>query len=202
LVWSFDFDEIDACCRTGDWDLGLAKFRQAAEWLEAGGAEAVLMCTNTMHRIADPLETSLRGRLIHIVDETAAVIAAAGLSRPVLLGTRFTMGEPFYKDRLEAAGFEVFLPDEGEREAVHAVIYDELILGCVTDAGRARLAAVVERLASRGADCVILGCTELGLSIRPRDVSVPVFDTAEIHIAAGVAFILGDEALEATRTPC
>jgi len=197
LLWSFDFDEIDACCRNGDWDLAFQKFLQAAKWLEAGGAEAILLCTNTMHRIADRLTAELKVPLLHIVDETAVQLRAAQLSRPILLGTRFTMAEPFYKARLEVSGFEVYLPDPDDREEIHAVIYEELIPGRVTDEGRGTLVAIIERLAASGADSVILGCTELGLSIRPQNVSVPVFDTAEVHIRAALAFIFGEGALEA-----
>jgi aspartate racemase len=198
LLWSFDFDEIDACCRTGDWDLALEKFAHAAGWLRAGGAEAIVLCTNTMHRIAEPLTARLDAPLIHIVDETAVAIKAAGLSRPILLGTRFTMTEAFYRQRLQRFGFEVFLPDAAEQDAIHAVIYDELIAGQITDAGQRTLTAVIERLAEHGADSVVLGCTELGLLIRPGDVSAPVFDTAEIHIAAAVAFTLDEAKLERT----
>ncbi len=196
LLWSFDFDEIDACCRAGDWDLGLEKFVAAAGWLQAAGAQAILLCTNTMHRIAEPLAARLDTPLIHIVDQTAAAIQAAGLRRPILLGTRFTMTEAFYRQRLERFGLEVFLPDAAEQAAVHAVIYDELIAGQITDSGRRTLTSVIERLAAQGSDSVVLGCTELGLLIRPEDVSVPVFDTAEVHIAAAVAFAL-DEATDA-----
>ncbi len=197
LLWSFDFEDIDACCRTGNWDLGLEKFAKAARWLQAGGADAILLATNTMHKIADPLAAGLDVPLIHIIDETAAAIIGKGLSRPVLLGTRFTMKEPFYRDRLMSHGLTPFLPAPADQEAIHAVIYEELIPGRVTDDGRKTLAGVVESLARAGADSVILGCTELGLIIGPGDVPVAVFDTAEIHIKAAVAFALAQPALEA-----
>lgn len=198
LLWSFDFDEIDACCQVGDWALGLVKFQRAASWLQHGGAQAVMLCTNTMHRIADPLAGGLDVPLIHIVDETAKAIVGAGRRRPILLGTRFTMQEPFYKERLERFGLEVRVPSETEREVVHKIIYDELIQGQVNEVDRSILQQLIKWLAEDGADSVILGCTELGLIIRPEDVAVPVFDTAEIHIQAAVRFAMAKSTLEQT----
>ncbi len=130
--------------------------------------------------------------MIHIIDETAKAIVAAGRRRPILLGTRFTMQEAFYKERLERFGLDVHVPSLTEREVVHEVIYDELIQGRVNEADRRLLQRIIDRLASEGADSVILGCTELGLIIRPEDVAVTVFDTAEVHIQAAVRFALAD----------
>lgn len=190
LLWSFDFDEIDACCQAGDWNQALEKFARAATWLQSGGAEAILMATNTMHRIADPLAVMLDVPLIHIVDETAQVIVAAKLKRPILLGTRFTMAEAFYRDRLEQHGLEVLVPSGIKREAVHEVIYDELIQGRVNESDRRILQRIVGQLVEEGADSVILGCTELGMILGPENVAVPVFDTAELHAQAAVRFTL------------
>lgn len=191
LLWSFDFDEIDECCRTGNWDGALIKFLKAANWLQDAGADALLICTNTMHRVADPLAACMSIPIIHIIDETAAALSKAGLRKPILLGTKFTMKEPFYKERLEKRGFEVFLPNPSEQESTHDVIYNDLIQGKTTGDGLQTLTRIIERLATTGADSVILGCTELGLLIQPGDVSLPTFDTAEIHICAALEFVFG-----------
>jgi aspartate racemase len=191
LLWSFDVEDIDRYCRAGEWAEALLEFEAAARWLEMGGADAVLLCTNTMHRIADDLAQSLGGPLIHIIDETARVLRARGHFQPALLGTRYTMGEAFYRERLAAQGLKAQLPGSAEREAVHRVIYEELMQGQVSESGRAQLIAIVERLVAEGADSVILGCTELGLALSEGDVSVAVYDTAEIHCQAAVAFALG-----------
>jgi aspartate racemase len=191
LVWSFDFEEIDACCQSADWDAALAKFRKAALWLQGGGAEALLLCTNTMHRIADALAAEVETPVLNIIDATAREIRRAGLQRPALLATRFVMQESFYRARLARAGLDVLLPDAHDQATVHSVIYDELICGRVTEASRVRLTEVISRLAAAGADSVILGCTELGLLIRDGEAPLPAFDTAEIHIQAGAAFALG-----------
>jgi aspartate racemase len=198
LLWSFDFEEIDACCQTGDWDLALEKFMKAAHWLQAAGADALLICTNTMHRIADRLGEALDIPLIHIIDETAKAIVAAGRRRPILLGTRFTMQEPFYRERLEAFGLDVRTPTITEREAIHEIIYDELMEGRVNMTDRRLVKRIIDRLAADGADSVILGCTELGMIIGPDDVDVPVFDTAEVHSQAAARFALEETALEQT----
>lgn len=191
LLWSFDVEEIDRCCRAGDWATALGKFQTAGNWLEAGGAAAILLCTNTMHKIADDLARSLNGPLIHIVDETARALAPHGHTRPALLGTRYTMGEGFYRERLEQHGLEPRLPKASEQDVVHRLIYEELMAGRVSDTGREQLARIVERLVGLGADSVILGCTELGLAVSEGDVSVAVYDTTEIHCQAAVAFALG-----------
>jgi len=191
LLWSFDVEDIDRCCRAGDWPAALAKFECAGRWLEAGGADALLICTNTMHCIADELVRSLSGPLINIVDETARALQTRGHGRPALLGTRYTMREPFYRERLSLHGIEARLPDPTEQELIHELIYAELMQGRATKSGKARLTAIVERLVDAGADSVILGCTELGMALGDGDVSVAVYDTAEIHCQAAVRFALG-----------
>lgn len=193
LLWSFDVEEIDAYCRIGDWSGALRVFGEAADWLQAGGAEALLIATNTMHKLADPLAASIRIPLIHIADVAARAATAAGSRRPLLLGTQYLMDDAFYRDRLRSHGLAVLLPSQADQARVHAIIYEELMAGVVMASSRTELTAIVGRAAATGADSVILACTELGLAMSDGDVAVPVFDTAKLHVAAGVAFALGDE---------
>ncbi|MFC5342949.1 aspartate/glutamate racemase family protein (plasmid) [Brevundimonas staleyi] len=193
LLRSFDVEDIDAHCRAGDWDGAQAKFRDAAAWLREGGAKAILIATNTMHKIADPIAAEMDIPLIHIGDVAAAALKAAGCSRPLLLGTRYLMGETFYRERLERHGLAVMLPEPADQHQVHAIIYDELMDGRVTEESRRALAAIVDRAAAAGADCVVLACTELGLALKDGDVEAPVFDTAALHVQAAIAFALSDE---------
>lgn len=192
VLWSFDVEDIDACCRQGDWTAALAKFAEAACWLEDAGAEAILICTNTMHRIADDLTGSLRVPLLHIADAAGVGVTAAGRKTPLLLGTRYLMREAFYPERLARHGLSALLPTAEEQEVVHAVIYDELMSGFFSDRGREALRSVIASGIERGADSVILACTELGMAIKPGEVAVPVFDSALLHVDAGLAFALGD----------
>jgi aspartate racemase len=192
LLWSFDFAEIDAFCQAGRWSAALRRFREAGLWLQRGGAEALLICTNTMHRIAAPLAGGLQIPVINLIDATAEAVRRAGCARPALIGARFVMQEAFYRAQLEQAGLEVRLPSLGDQATVHDIIYDELVAGRASDAARARVRAVISRLGEAGADSVILGCTELGLLIRPGESPLPAFDTADIHIRAGAAFALGE----------
>lgn len=193
LLWSFDVEQIDAYCRAGDWGQALREFRGAAEWLERGGAEALIICTNTMHKIADPLAATLAIPLLHIGDIAAEAVRRADARTPLLLGTRYLMQEAFYRERLEAHGLAVRLPLVEDQALVHQIIYDELMDNRVTSKSKAALAAIVERAAAGGADCVILACTELGLALAEGDVSIPVLDTARLHVDAGVAFALDQQ---------
>lgn len=193
LLWSFDVEAIDAHCRTSDWEAALADFARAARWLEAGGAEALLICTNTMHRIADPLAANIAMPLLHIGDITAQRARDLGVRRPLLLGTRYLMTQTFYRERLEGHGLQVLLPSSAGQDLVHRVIYDELMDGRVEAASRAALTRLIEEGVAQGADGAILACTELGLLLRADDVDVPLLDTAQLHIQAGVAFLLADE---------
>lgn len=190
LLWSFDVEAIDAYCRAGDWAGAEAKFREAAAWLRDGGAQAILIATNTMHKVADPVAADLGVPLIHIADVAARAVTAAGARRPLLLGTRYLMTETFYRERLERHGLAVSLPEPDAQHLVHAIIYDELMDGRVTDASRRDLAAIVDRATAAGADSVILACTELGLVLNETDVGTPVFETAALHVKAAVAFAL------------
>ena len=191
LLRSVDFAPIAALQASDDWDQLTRMMIDTARRLEAGGAEAMLICSNTMHRMADEVAAAINVPLIHIGDATAAAIKAAGSMRPLLLGTRFTMDGDFYRGRLrERHGLGVMLPDAAGREMVNRVIYDELCLGVVTDASRAAYLDIVETAKAAGGDGVIFGCTEVGMLLGGCDLGVPAFDTAELHCAAAVDFML------------
>jgi len=202
IMYSVDFAEIETLQHQGRWDDATRLMIQAAAHVEKGGADFIVICTNTMHRMADAVQAQIGIPLLHIADATAARIRALGLEKVGLLGTRFTMEEAFYRGRLvERHGLEVLIPDEAERELVHRVIYDELVLGEINPASKARYIQVMDGLVSRGAQGVILGCTEIGLLVGERDVRAPVFDTARIHAVAAVEYALGEQAFEARRGP-
>ena len=187
LMWSFDFGEIEALQHAGRWEDAAAEMIAAAQRLERGGADFVVICTNTMHRMADQVQAAIRLPLLHIADPTAERIAAAGLRRVGLLGTAFTMEQDFYKGRLAARhGLEVLVPEAEDRALVHRIIYEELVQGRVEPASRAAYRAVIARLVDRGAEAVILGCTEIMLLVGPQDSAVPLYDTTTIHAEAAV----------------
>ncbi|HEX7761655.1 MAG TPA: aspartate/glutamate racemase family protein [Caulobacteraceae bacterium] len=190
LIWSDDFAPIAAAQAAGDWDSLADLLAGAARDLEGAGAQALLICANTMHKLAPQVQAAIGIPLIHIADATAQALIAAGSKRPLLLATRFTMEGEFYRGRLAELGLDAMIPDAAEREALHAIIYDELIQGRFEAASRAAVVAMTERAAASGTDAVIFGCTEIGLLLEPRDVSLPVFDTTEIHARAAVAFAL------------
>lgn len=190
LIYSYDFEAIKTLQSAGKWDEAGTSLAETAARLEAAGAEAILICTNTMHKVAAIVETRIGIPLLHLADCTADEVLNAGTKRVALLGTRFTMEEDFYKSRLEARGLEVLVPGADDIAEVNRVIYDELCQGVVLDTSRARYKAIVEQLKSLGAQGVILGCTEITMLIQPGDVSVPVFDTTAIHAAAAVRFAI------------
>ena len=190
VLASVDFADIEAMQVAGDWAAAGASLAQEARSLEAAGAECLVLCTNTMHKVADAIEAAVDIPLLHLADVTADAVRAAGLDRVALLGTRFTMEQPFYADRLRSHGIDVLVPEGGDRALVHDVIYDELVLGVVRDASRAAYVDVVRRLVARGARGVVLGCTEIELLLGPDDVEVPVFATTALHARAAVDFAL------------
>lgn len=191
LVWSVDFADVADRQHAGDWDGAANLLIDAARRLEQAGAEALVICTNTMHKVAPEIEAAIAVPLIHIADATAAAVKAAGCRRPALLATRFTMEHDFYKGRVrERHGIEALVPDENGREIVHRVIYDELCRGIVRQQSKDSYLAEIERLRMGGADGVILGCTEVGMLIGPEDVALPVFDTTRLHAEAAMAFAL------------
>ncbi len=193
LLWSFDFSEIERLQHDGDWPALTDRMTDAARRLEGAGAELLLICTNTMHLMADAIQAAVAIPLLHIADPTAHAIRAAGLTRVGLLGTAFTMERDFYRGRLTGKhGLNVLVPDAEDRAAVHRIIYDELVAGRIEPASRDAYRAVIARLVDRGAQAIILGCTEIMLLIGPDDSPVPLFDTTALHAAAAVDLALGD----------
>jgi aspartate racemase len=192
LMWSFDFARIEALQHAGDWEALAVEMTQAARVLERGGADVLVLCTNTMHRCAQAIEDAVAVPLLHIADPTAQAIQAAGISNVGLLGTAFTMEQDFYRGRLEQRfGLEVLIPEPDDRAAVHGIIYSELVTGQVLDASRDVYRAVIDRLVARGAQGIILGCTEIMLLIGQADSPVPIFDTTTLHAMAAVEWGLG-----------
>jgi aspartate racemase len=193
LLWSFDFSEIERLQHAGDWTGLEARMVDAARRLEAGGADILLICTNTMHRMADQVQAAVSIPLLHIADPTAAAIGARGLRRVGLLGTAFTMEQDFYKGRLrDRYNLDVLVPEAADRATAHRIIYEELVSGIVTEASRAAYRAVIARLVARGAETIILGCTEIMMLVRSEDSAVPLFDTTALHAEAAVAAALAD----------
>lgn len=191
LIHSVDFAEIARLQQTEQWDRAGLQLSAAAAVLERAGAEAIVLCTNTMHNVARTIERGLTIPLLHIVDPTGSAMQRAGVRRAGLLGTRYTMELPFWRERLtQRFGIDLLVPDEQARADVHRIIYDELCRGQVTDASRARYVEIINELNEAGADAVILGCTEIGLLIGEDDSPVPTFDTTRLHVCAALDFTL------------
>ena len=191
VLYSVDFAEVEHLQRTGDWAAAGALLAQAAQKLQGAGAEALVLCTNTMHKVAEAIEAAVRIPLLHIADPTATQIRSAGFGKVGLLGTRFTMEQPFYKDRLvQQHGLQVLVPPAADRETVHRIIYEELCLGQVHASSRADFQRVMADLVAQGAQAIILGCTEISLLVKPEDAPVPLFDTTAIHAQSAVAWAL------------
>ncbi|WP_319408104.1 aspartate/glutamate racemase family protein [uncultured Desulfosarcina sp.] len=187
ILYSVDFAEIEALQHAGQWDAAQSILVRAAQSLVRAGADLLIICTNTMHKLADGVAASVAIPLLHIADPTAEAVLAAGINTVALLGTRFTMEEDFYRKRLEDRyGLRVLIPDAVRRQIVHDIIYTELCLGRTRESSRQAYARIIEDLVERGAHGVILGCTEIGLLVRADDCPVPVFDTARIHAEAAV----------------
>jgi aspartate racemase len=185
ILYSVDFHEIEQLQHAGDWEKAGTALAEAARALERAGADFLVLCTNTMHKVAPRIESAVGIALLHIADPTAAAVQAAGHSTVGLLGTRFTMEQPFYRDRLvERHGLQVIVPDAEDRACVHRIIYEELCLGVVRPQSRQAFQQVLARLTARGAQAVIMGCTEISLLIGPQDAEVPLFDTTAIHARA------------------
>lgn len=192
ILYSVDFHDIEALQRQGDWEAAGLALAKAARSLEAAGASFLVLCTNTMHKVAHHIEAAVAIELFHIADPTAADIKQAGHAVVGLLGTRFTMEQAFYKDRLlERHGLQVIVPSTQDRDTVHRIIYEELCLGIVQPESRAEYRRVMHDLAAQGAQAIILGCTEISLLVSEQDSPVPLFDTTAIHARAA--------ALEALR---
>ena len=191
VMVSVDFSEIEVLQHQGQWGEASRLLVAAARSVEKAGADFIVLCTNTMHRLADDIQNQIHIPLFHIADATAGCIKSQGLNRVGLLGTRFTMEEPFYKDRLiEEHGLEVLVPSQPEREIVHRVIYNELCLGQIKETSKAQYLGIINRLVEQGAEGIILGCTEISLLVHQGDSSVPLFDTSRIHAVGAVEYAL------------
>jgi aspartate racemase len=186
LIRSYDFAEVERLQFADDWDAAGALLAGDATRLQQAGAGIVVLCTNTMHRVAPAIEAAIDVPLLHIADPTADAVQAAGVTTVALLGTRFTMEQDFYRGRLAGRGLDVLVPDEPDRTTVHDVIYDELVRGVVSDTSRAAYLDVIGRMVDRGARGVIAGCTEIELLVRPGDVALPYFPTTRLHALAAV----------------
>lgn len=191
VLWSVDFAELEPRMRTGRWDEIGAQLAAAAQGLERAGADVLVLGTNTMHIVADELQAAIAIPLIHIVDATAAAIREAGPRTVGLLGTRFTMEKEFYRNRLESNGLAALIPNDADRDEVHRVIFEELVQGRIVDASRDAYRRVIGELVARGAEAIVLGCTEIGLLIDQSDSPVPVFDTTVIHAEAAARYAMG-----------
>ena len=193
LMVSFDFAEIEALQAAGDWDAATRRMVGAAQKLVSAGAGCLVICSNTMHLMANAIEAAVEAPLIHIADATAKPVLAAGYRRVALLGTRFTMEMDFYRGRMiEGFGLDVITPDAAGRDTVHEIIYEELVRGVIREESRRRYQTVIENLKEEGAEAVILGCTEIGLLIKPEHSALPCFDTTILHALAAVDWALGD----------
>lgn len=181
LLYSVDFAEIERCQAAGEWDKSAEILAGAAKSLEAGGADFIVICTNTMHKVLPQIECEVHVPFLHIADATADELIRNNIKKAALLGTKYTMTQDFYKSRLIERGIDVVVPNEREVETVNRVIYDELCLGIISEKSRAEYAEIIAHLKENGAEAVILGCTEIGLLIGSEDSVLPVFDTTLIH---------------------
>ncbi|HEV7491950.1 MAG TPA: aspartate/glutamate racemase family protein [Rhodanobacteraceae bacterium] len=192
FLYSVDFAEIEHLQHTGNWNAAGRMLADAAQALERAGAQALVICTNTMHKVLDAIEPAISIPVLHIADATAQRVRARNIAKVGLLGTRFTMEQDFYRGRLERNALEVVVPDAEQRAEIHRIIYDELCLGVVREESRKLLQHIMRSLVANGADGVILGCTEIGLLVGAADTSVPVFDTARIHAEYAADWALGN----------
>jgi aspartate racemase len=188
IVWSIDFAPMAELQAAGDWDAAGRQLAEAAQRLETAGADAILICANTMHLVAPQIQAAVGVPVIHIADATATAVKARGRSRPLLLATRFTMEKPFYRDRLAERGIQASTPGQADRDRLHAIIYDELVQGVISPGSKAEVLAMIAK--ATDCDSIIFGCTEIGLLLSPDDLDRPVIDTALVHAQAGVDFAL------------
>ena len=194
VLYSVDFEEVEKLQHLGDWDELTRLMMDAAKRLERAGADFLVICTNTMHKMAEEVEGVIGIPLLHIVDVTADAIRAGGNTRVGLLGTKFTMEQDFYKGRLkEKHGLEVLIPSEEERQIVHDILYSELCLGEIKDLSKNKFKEIIQNLVDRGAQGVILGCTEIPLIVNQNDYAIPVYDTTALHAEAAVEFALKND---------
>jgi len=193
VLYSVDFHEIEALQRTGGWTAAGELLADAARRVQAAGADFIVLCTNTMHKVADAITAAVDLPLLHIVDPTGDAIRERGLTRVGLLATRYTMEDAFWRDRLAARfGIEAIVPPKAERERVHAIVYDELCQGRIVEASKQEYLRIVGALCDAGAEGIVLGCTEIGLLLTQADASVPLFDTTHLHAQAAVRLAIDD----------
>jgi len=191
LMYSVDFEEVEKLQRNGKWDEATALMIDAAQRVKKGGADFVVICTNTMHKMAEEVQSSINIPLLHLADVTAERIKAQGLKKVGLLGTKFTMEEDFYKGRLiKKHGLEVMIPDDEEREAIHNILYNELCMGEIKKISKDKFKKIIDNLVLKGAEGIILGCTEIPLLIDKEDYEIPLFDTTRIHAEEAVEYAL------------
>lgn len=190
LLYSLDFQPIEELQDRGDWEALGRAMADAAARLKKGGADGILIASNTMHKLTGAVEEAVGLPLLHIADSAATAALSHGIGRVGLLGTRFTMEQDFYRQRLASHGLEVMIPDERDRAEIHRVIYQELCLGRILDGSRRGFQRIIQRLASNGAQGIVLGCTEIPLLIGQEDSAVPVFDTTRLHVEAAVQWAL------------
>ncbi|MGE4318487.1 MAG: aspartate/glutamate racemase family protein [Deferribacterales bacterium] len=190
IMYSVDFAEIEALQSAGKWDESGWMLADAAKKLERGGADFMILCTNTMHKLKDDMERAVSMPMLHIADAASAKILSLGIKRVGLLGTRFTMEQDFYKDRLTEGGLSVIILEKEDRDTVHNVIYDELVKGEIKPESREKYKQIIARMAEKGAEGIILGCTEIGLLIKQQDCPTPIFDTTQIHAEAAAEYAL------------
>ncbi|HBV85113.1 aspartate/glutamate racemase family protein [Desulfosporosinus sp.] len=191
VLYSVDFGEVESYQRNGEWHKAAQRLSDAARSLEAAGAEFIVICTNTMHKVADEIQAGISIPLLHIADITAREVLSQGVKTIGLLGTSYTMEQDFYKSRLEAQGIKVLIPKETDRVIVNSVIYEELCLGKINDESRSNYKRIIEDLIEHGAEGIILGCTEIGLLVKSQDSTVPLYDTTLVHAIGAVNFALG-----------
>lgn len=191
IIHSFNYADIKRNNDKGDWASTLAMITDASLNMKASGAEGIVLCANTMHKIADELQAAINLPVIHIATATAAEIEKQQVQKVALLGTKFTMEMDFFRSKLDDKNIEVIIPEENDREFIHYTIFEELGRGVINEASRSRYISIIESLVGKGAQGAILGCTEIPMLVKPGDVSVPVFDTTQIHAAAAVKFALG-----------
>ncbi len=192
VLYSVEFDEIEKCQSSGEWERSGEILADAARKLELAGAELILICTNTMHKVFNQVQSAISVPLIHIAETTADQLAKEHIKSVALLGTKYTMTQDFYKQKLIDCGFTVLIPDEDDIELVNDVIFNELCVGIFNDGSRKEFSRIISQLSKRGAEAVILGCTEIGLLIHPEDSELKIFDTTEIHAKTAAIMSLSD----------
>ena len=190
LMYSVDFQEIEECQSRGEWERSGRILGDAAARLAGAGAECIVICTNTMHKVAPQIAERVHIPILHIAEATAEELVRRDVTRVALLGTRYTMQQDFYKEKLVERGIEVLIPGDGDMEIVNRIIFEELCLGVIREESRREYLRIIEELRTRGAEGVILGCTEIGLLIRQEDTKLPVFDTTQIHAAKAASWAM------------